>query len=152
MPHDKTFKYADDLKRLPDCPPADYKEVSTVAFRWIHADIEHQNNFLPALKINPHRKLPNAQLACKGYGLSLYDDLGKAEEALQRQLARRRDFAEVVGTCVATLFIDPPDGAGSVPEQANFGHFTFHEYICCDFSKKVMSITDINTHGSDIES
>lgn len=132
-----TFKYPEARIDLPNCPPPDYKETETTAFRWVHKDSGHPNNFLPMKFIKPDMVLRTPEVWCKSLGLSFFDTVIGAIEAWERRTERTPKFKEQVGDHIAEICIRKEDGVASQPEEKNFGHFTFHEYICCDFSQNI---------------
>ncbi|MFA7273414.1 MAG: hypothetical protein WC044_06070 [Crocinitomicaceae bacterium] len=124
-----TYKYQEKLKDLScECPQEDLlKPFKGKAYRFVHEDENHVNNFLPVLMISPSRieDFEECSKKCIGYGLSLYDDFNKAEKKLISHLNRKPLLADVLGNCVAEGNLTPSDGKAS--EIDSNGHFTFHE-------------------------
>jgi hypothetical protein len=77
---------------------------------------------------------------CKALGLSFFTDKDKARLFFQKRTAKSPVFAKIAGEHIATVFISPEDGVAAMPEETNSGHFTFHEYIWCEFQQKIESI------------
>jgi hypothetical protein len=94
--------------------------------------------------IKPDQILRTKELECKAWGLSFFDTLAGAKESLQIWMVKIPNFGKEVGDHIATLSINPEDGIASEPERKNFGHFTFHEYICSDFTSKITNLEPIS--------
>lgn len=137
------FKYQELLVLTQNCPPSNYREVSMKAFRFIHYPSEHPDNFVPVQLQNPSRKFDDDEARCKALGLSFFDDKGKAILFFRKRVAKFQRFAKIVGERIATISVSPEDGKASAPEETNFGHFTFHEYVRCDFHQKIDSVEPI---------
>jgi hypothetical protein len=138
---EKQFKYAKWMSDLPACPPPDCREVEMTGWRFVQHDVEYPNNFQPVYVINPGR-FPR-KIPCKALGLSFYSSSEEAKKAWIEQVESHPNFSVVVGMHVAQLKISQKDGVASLPDESNFGHFTFHEYIWADFAKKVVSTEPI---------
>lgn len=134
------FKYAEWMTDLPDCPPADCREVEITAYRFVHVDLHHPNNFKPNRLLQPNRVLLSNKIKCKAWGLSFFDSPSDARASFARQVSKIPDFAKFVGTHLATVQLNPDDGIASQPDETHFGHFTFYEYIWADFTLKVISV------------
>ncbi|MCE7924475.1 MAG: hypothetical protein DYG98_15625 [Haliscomenobacteraceae bacterium CHB4] len=136
------FKYQSLLDLVPNCPPSGYREISVTAFRFVHAQ-NHPDNFKPVQLIYPSRKFEDDDTRCKALGLSFFTEKNKARLTFQKISAKSPSFAKTVGEHIATISISPEDGAFIVPKETNSGHFTFHEYIGCDFQQKIENIEPI---------
>ncbi|MFD0762704.1 hypothetical protein ACFQZW_11485 [Lutibacter aestuarii] len=140
-------KYAEDISNLDcDCPPSEnYVEEEKVAYRWVHSDIEHPYNFIPVLKIDPNRidDFDDCDDKCKGYGLSLFNDLKKAENRLTSFLKRKPLLAKTLGNAIAEGTIEKNEGIAS--ESDKRGHFTFHEDESCDLKPKFTIVKQLNS-------
>jgi len=134
------FKYPDWRLGLENCPPQEYREIETAAYRFVHEDLRHPNNFVPVQIIKPQHQFQTSDARCKALGLSFFSELGAARRFFHRQMKHNPRYGKVVGNRVASLQIAPDDGVASEPEPENFGHFTFHEYLWTDFSQKIRSI------------
>lgn len=138
------LKYGEWMKDLPECPPPNYKEVSITAYRWVFKDSGHPNNFTPRRMIRPDHVYRNAELMCKAWGLSFFDNFAGARDRLNILLDKTPNIIKEVGDHIATLSISPEDGIASEPESKNYGHFTFFEYICTDFTSKATTSEPIS--------
>lgn len=143
---EKQFKYAEWLERLPNCPPSEYTEVSKKAFRFVYSDLNNPNNFKPAQVLKPSRQFQNDVGRCLALGLSVFEQSAQAVAFFKFQTRRFPAFGKIVGDHLAEIFIEPDDGLASTPEETNFGHFTFHEYIWCDFLQKIRSVEPLSTN------
>lgn len=137
------FKYTDWRLGLENCPPQKYREIEATAYRFVHEDLGHPNNFTPVQIIKPQRQFQTDDARCKALGLSFFAEIDAARKFFQRQMKYNPRYGKVVGNRIAFLQIAPEDGLASEPERENFGHFTFHEYIWADFSQKILSIEPI---------
>ena len=138
----RAYKYRKLHESLKGCPPTDYREVSIIAFRFVHHPND-SNNFLPVQLLSPSRKFEDDDAHCKALGLSFFADKIKAKSFYQKRIAKSPRFAKIVGENIATLLICPEDGVAAVPEETNSGHFTFHEYLECDFQKRIENVESI---------
>lgn len=132
------MKYKSEHSKLTcTCPPEDsFENKSLTAYRWVHEDIEHENNFKPVLLINPSRidDIDSCEQKCNGYGLSLFIDEKKAERKLKAYLERKPKLKKVFGNSIAKGEIDDDDGVVDEPNKQ--GHFTLHESESCNLEDK----------------
>jgi hypothetical protein len=143
--HDMTYKYQLYLENIPDCPPENYSEINKSAFRWLHEEIDNDNNFKPVLLQSPKRALNMNHLnKCKGYGLSLFNTANGAIERYLDIIASKPNLIETFGNSLGEISLTNKDGVGSEPETNNNGHFTFHEYENTDLTKKIIKFAAIN--------
>jgi hypothetical protein len=129
------FKYQADLPPT-NCPPANYQPTNREAYRFVHEDVNHPNNFLPVFKIKPARKLSTTDdsQVCKGYGLSMFDTLENASNRYNSLTADNPNIWRSIGTHIAKGQLTERCGVcGSVDSR---GHFTFHEYEGIDLVNK----------------
>jgi hypothetical protein len=144
----KRLKYAVALNEFPNCPPMTYKELNESAFRWVFRD-NLAASFLPlnVIKEPPQRMLDEADLMCKGFGLSLFDTFDHANARYLALYKRKRgishdDFVAEKGDAIAELVLTGEEGLFGDKNEAN-GHFTFHEFETTDLTKNVLSMDDI---------
>ncbi len=145
------FKYQSEFdgNNLVNCPPEGYGQLKMTSYRFVFEDILHQNNFKPALLIDPGRlnSRMNPEKKCRGFGLSLYQDKGGAKSSFQEWMTKTRGtFVKRVGNSLASVELDREDGLGSKPNPENFTHFTFHEYAQTDLTKKIGQIEKMAVH------
>lgn len=123
------FKYKEIHSQLTcDCPPSDsFGPCNMIAYRWVHENFEHENNFKPVLKINPTRidEFESCEKKCQALGLSLFNDSQKAENKLKSFISRKPMLANILGNSIARGQINENDGVANQPDRT--GHFTFHE-------------------------
>lgn len=96
-------------------------------------------NFTPVKLLQPNRYFNSEKSACLATGLSMFEDKVKARAFFRERIKKFPRFTNIVGSHIATLNIDSEDGVASIPEELNFGHITFHEYLWCDFYQKVIA-------------
>ena len=137
------FKYPDLRLGFENCPPQEYREIDTTAYRFVHEDSRHPNNFTPVQIIKPQRSFQTDDARCKALGLSFFKEHDTARQFFQRQMKYNPRYGKVVGNRIAFIQVAPNDGVASEPERENFGHFTFHEYLWTDFSQKILSIEPV---------
>jgi hypothetical protein len=125
------------------CPPIDLlKSINEKAFRFVHEDINHNNNFLPPLIIEPTRieDFSDCEKQCEGYALSIFNDFNKAEKKLTRLLSHKPLLKDVLGNCIAEGIIEVNDG---LVDNPNHGHYNLHEYKGIDLALKFKIIKKI---------
>jgi hypothetical protein len=149
----KDFKYAPEIGLFDACPPKEYDEQMQIAFRWVHENLSNENNFKPLAYQNPQlvNKWISDELRCKAHGLSFFNTFEGAKEKFMQETIKRPNFPKRIGNCIATVQLTGNCGVSSKPETLNFGHFTYHEYICSDLAENIESVTKIlksNTYGS----
>lgn len=149
----KEFKYAQEIRVFNACPPKQYEEQEQIAFRWVHEHLGNPNNFKPLAYQNPElvNKWISDDLRCKAHGLSFFNTFQGAKDKFMQETIKRPNFSKRIGNSIATVQLNTNDGVCSKPEILNFGHFTFHEYICIDLLENIKSVTKIlklNTDGS----
>jgi hypothetical protein len=132
------YKYAHFINELTACPPPHYENREFTAYRFVFADINHTNNFLPVLAIKPSRAISTEftqdDTKCLGYALSLFDTFENAGRRY-RQISRyNRNFSKMVGTHIAKGEIATTDGLASSPDDT--GHISLHEYQHTDLKMK----------------
>lgn len=142
------FKYLNefDKLKLTNCPPSEYKPLRMTAYRFMFQDPMHPNNFKPVFLLNPQRinDAKDYTSKCQGFGLSLFVEEGGAKAKYARFMFKSKGkFAKLVGTYLASLVLTEEDGVGSEPEEYNFSHFNFHEYLGTDLAQKVVDIEKI---------
>jgi len=75
----KRVKISKTNRRNPNCPSPVCRTIAIEAFRFVFEDINHRNNFLPVLLINPKRQLTEDSEKCSGYALSFFCSIGKSK-------------------------------------------------------------------------
>ncbi|HRJ42001.1 MAG: hypothetical protein KJZ86_18005 [Caldilineaceae bacterium] len=130
---------------LEDCPPAYYESRDFIAYRFVFANLDHTNNFLPALKISPRRvnspSFASDTARCLGYAFSLFDTLENARQRY-RQISRfNRNFHKILGTHIARGQIESSEGLASPPDR--HGHISLHEAESVDLVAKFRVVEEI---------
>lgn len=146
---EKKLKYLHYLEMFKDCPSSDFKEVDRDAYRWTRSPVNF-NDFIPINIINepPPRMLEDADKMCMGYGLSMFNSLINSLNKYQREYKKRRhhqreQFIQDKGSYISLLKLAKNDGIADEPNEVNFGHFTFHEYIHTRLEHKVLNLYNI---------
>lgn len=130
------FKYQDeiDIAISQGCAlPVLHEPNERIAYRFVF-DHEHPNNFLPALKIKPKRRL-DASIRITGYALSCFEDKDKAKTRYQNLTNSFKNIRTEIGNCLSSGKIENTDGMvdDTIPETS---HFNLFEFENCDLSKK----------------
>lgn len=117
------LKYQKYTKNIPNCPPSECKPANMEAFRFVFGDIDHRNNFLPALLIKPARRLSKDSDRCSGYALSFFNTLEKAKSRYFELRKKHKNIGKNLGSHIAKGFINKTDSI--VTEINKIGHFDF---------------------------
>jgi len=141
-----SLKYHDMIKDLPDCPPITGKNITTDSYRFVFNDINHKNNFLPALIITPKRInskiFSEDRMKCSGYALSLFNKLENAIKRYVKLQKSVRNIKKTIGDHIASGLIDKSDGY--VTEPNKHGHFDLHEFDDVHLKNKFSVIYDLS--------
>jgi len=136
------LKYAAYLCKFPSCPPATCRPTRRKVFRFVHASLDHPNNFRPVRLISPSRRLPgDAAGRCSEFGLSVYDTEQHALAAYAAVLKTCPNFPKTVGTHLAEVSLTEQDGLLGEPSRQ--GHADFHEYAVADLVAAAKVIAEI---------
>jgi hypothetical protein len=100
------------------------------AFRWVFADINHPNNFLPIPKTNPSRVYTDF----KDWALSFFISKKQAKDRLLHLTSNSAKLYKKLGTHTAEGIINKIDGLCE-DECDSDGHFNHFEYEGTDFYK-----------------
>lgn len=148
-----TFKYSEKINILGiiNCPPDECSAVedADVYYRWVHGNIEHENNFIPVLEINPKRiHSPNFNKnskKCLGFALSMHDNLENSSNHFHNVLADLPNFFQIVGTHIVALNMNINDGYRTKPSLNPFnkGHFDFFEQKNIDWIERISNTFEI---------
>ena len=113
---------AEMLAAIPNCPgTASGRDCK--AYRFVHSDKAHVNNFLPLALIDPARKLPGDIERCSSYALSLYETREQAVTDYNNIKKVAKKFPKQAGDCVAEVTLRPIDGVATSTDHR--GHFDF---------------------------
>ncbi|MFK7979311.1 MAG: hypothetical protein AB8G86_04985 [Saprospiraceae bacterium] len=124
------FKFSEIISILEtDCPPKEFEQKETKAFRWVFEAMENELNFSPQYLKKPARfqKQP-PDIKCKAVGLSFFSTEENAR--MRFNILTARMLASVknkVGENVAAGIIYEKDGVSDIPDKK--GHFTLHPYL-----------------------
>lgn len=140
------LKYGQYINELGNCPPAYYEGRTFVAYRFVFENLQHRNNFLPVLAVNPKRisspEFAANQAKCLGYALSLFDSVANAERRYQQISRYNKNFYKTVGTHIAGGQIVKADGLAS-PVDDN-GHISLHESEQAALSAKFRVLGEVH--------
>ena len=128
-----------DEFKLSDCPSSSVVKIQITAYRWSHAPIGNELNFLPNILYDRMRERPSRHLEpkdiCANCNLSFFIK----EETAMRFLKVTRERLEkkhqpfTYYTHIAFGPIEENDGRATIIKKDHFG---FYEYEKCDFAKK----------------
>lgn len=146
---EKKLKYKEYLGNFPNCPSPDFIEVERDAYRWTHHPL-FVNDFIPVNLINepPARMLDDSDKMCIAYGLSMFSSLINSLTKYQLEYKKRRphqkeQFKEDKGNYIALIKLMMSDGVADIPNETNYGHFTFHEYSETSLENRVSNFQNI---------
>ena len=143
------FKYSEKINILgiSNCPPNECSAVEDggIYYRWVHEDIEHQNNFIPVLEINPKRihtpSFSEDSQKCSGFALSMYDTFNNSQNEYLRICQKNSNFPRFVGTHVAKLTLYFGDGYKTPSSRK--GHFDLFEGEALDLIERISEVFKI---------
>jgi hypothetical protein len=136
------FQYEMDVAHLPNCPPSRCVPKTVIAYRYVHSDSSHRNNFLPPRLISPQRKLPDSdEVKCSEYALSFYTDKQKAITKYRELCTSFKGFPKLVGTAIAKCNIQPEHGLCSLPNRLT--HFDLFQFANVNFISSIASHEEI---------
>ena len=139
------YKYKDFHSKLECiCPLGDLKSIEKEAFRFVFKNLNHKNNYLPPLAINPSRidESETCDKVCEGFALSFYETEKQANTKLKKILERKPLLADTLGNCIAKTFITKKDGVADKSKKD--GHFNFHETEQINFKFKYEIVKEIS--------
>ena len=128
------LKYQASIEDVDDCPPQRAVSVACKAFRFVHSDLNHQNNNLPTAMIDPSVYPPGHSMHCHSWALSLFSSQELAEKKYKKCISARPLVAQRVGTHLASGDIKESDGK-IMPAGAS-GHFSLFESDSFDFHER----------------
>ena len=137
-----SFKYADAIKDIKDCPPDTCSSRRTQAFRVVFSDPPNTQSFLPVAMRNPGRRLDPKSL-CIAYGLSFFDSIGHLKAKMRILKKNYPRIEATIGSKIAEGVIEQKDGKSNTPNSS--GHFTLHEFRECELHKKFTVVADAIT-------
>ncbi len=132
----KRFEHQELLDNLTvPCPPEDFEERETVAYRWVFETIADELNFVPQYLKNPRRfKLKEDRIKCIALGLSFFDSEKNARwrfEDLKKTLPE--DVWHRMEKNIASGTLKPDFGVHNEPNHE--GHFTFYPFEQIDLKQ-----------------
>jgi hypothetical protein len=146
---DKKLKFKQYLEKFPDCPSADFIEVERAAYRWTNNPLS-VNDFIPINLISepPPRMLDDSDRMCLAYGLSMFDTLLNSLSKYQKEHNKRRphqreQFKQDKGSHISLIKLTKDDGIADIPNDRNYGHFTFHEHSKTNLQAKILTFYNI---------
>jgi hypothetical protein len=132
----RPYKYASQFKGIEGCPSAvDAPFPEDGAFRIVHQDLTHPNNFRPVAEIDPGRFAEHkGGCPCDAWALSLFEKRNQLAAQILRVEQFSRLWRKRVGTYGVLLRITNAHGRRSRATKS--GHFSFFEYS--DFDAKTL--------------
>lgn len=137
------LRYAAHIQPISNCPPVDAVACTRVAFRWVHGDLEHPDNFLPKALCG-RRNHPEDPVAgcCSDFALSFYDSLQHAIRKFSHLERRYGGIRQTLGDHVAEIQLELEDGIATPPNR-RWGHFDLHEHDGRNFATRCQNTTPI---------
>ena len=126
------LKYAEHIECLQNCPPGNCQKCTRDAFRFVFADINHPQNFLPVALKNPSRLLGDDTKRCSDHALSFFNSRENAIGAFQRMSRRFKNIRKTIGDHLATGTLQPQDGVATPVSRS--GHFDLFEEDDCQLA------------------
>ncbi|MBI4646716.1 MAG: hypothetical protein HY738_09040 [Bacteroidia bacterium] len=133
------YKYK-ELNILDICPPHDARPIDMELFRWSFNKINHPDNFLPCIILNPSRRLPDDNEKCRACALSFYISLDAAIKCYNNLTENAKK--KLGYTHIATGNVNNKDGVATKPQK--HGHLSFHESKNANFPEKFEIIKSLN--------
>lgn len=124
------LKYADKIKCVQSCPPAGVAPRVCQAFRFVHPDINHQNNYRPP-EIIKHRDYDSVEEECSALALSFFATAEQARAEFNELKKGNKHIGKRIGDHLATVTIGDNDGMATSPGAD--GHFDLFESSECNF-------------------
>jgi hypothetical protein len=134
------YKYRNIISALYNCPPYNCYSAEIDAFRFVHKDINHENNFLPGILIKPNRTNDQSdKFICSYCGLSFFSSIDQAKTRYSK-LRFSKKIAKIIGTHIAHGKLAPDDGVITPPNEE--GHFDLHEFESANLKTKFTIICE----------
>ena len=119
------FKYGNNLRAFPNCPPPAASNGASIGFRFVHNPITARC-FLPtALKSRTNRA--QALGGCSAFGLSMFTTEAGARAKFARLKVLNPNIGKSIGDHVALVKLDSSCGLQTTPDPN--GHFDLHEFV-----------------------
>jgi hypothetical protein len=125
------LKYQAQIDEVVDCPPEHASPQSCDAFRFVHSNLQHENNSTPTALIDPSIYPPNSNLHCDSWTLSFFTTQEAAVKKFNASLRARPRLRERIGDHLAQGRIEEKDGLCT--PTSRHGHFSLHESVAFDF-------------------
>ena len=125
------LKHCDCLNLIPNCPPSYAAPENRRAFRFVHAELEHENNFLPPAILKPSRVFPEDQ-RCDALALSMFNSVESAVAEFTELAKTVRHIRKAIGSHLAEGTIDTTHGMVT-PVEAS-GHFNLFAADSAEFT------------------
>lgn len=132
------LKYEKEIATIKSCPPKNCKPGTREAFRVVHADFSHPNNFRPSVAINPQRAFPNDEKKCSACALSLFTTKDAVINFIHSIEKTNPKIRKSLGGHIASGVVQPSDGLLSIPD--NHGHFDLFEAAGANLAQRFKAI------------
>lgn len=122
------FKYRAQIREIVRCPDEPHFTSVGVGYRFAHADVGHDGNYLPIALIQPDRKLHGQKPVgecCTGWSLSMYTTLDALQNRVRKAGAYAPKFLKRVGDHFIQIKLTPACGVHT--DINDEGHFDFFE-------------------------
>ena len=125
------LEYHAFISKIDQCPAAATMRCSEPAFRAVHADLNHTDNFLPQAITQPERLAKaSKRKQCGLWSLSLYSDPDQLRSLILKVEETSPEFRKVVGDWYAKMDVQAHHGRRT--QEDGFGHYNFYQYTNFD--------------------
>ena len=135
------FKYSEEMLQLPSCPPRSAEAIDGKVFRFFHADMADDKNYLPPAKLQPTRKWKSDEEKCEGFGLSMFFSQEKAEAYFSELRLAVPKIDKRIGTHIAAAQIVVDDGIAT--SEDGKGHFSLFESSECSLQGRFQLVKEL---------
>jgi hypothetical protein len=120
------LKHAQELGKLPNCPPPTAAERQATAYRFVRIPVD-ADCFVP-VALTPARRVnrKNTRLSCSSLGLSMFGTEEQARAKFGALFERIPEIRKSIGTHLAQVYLMPFHGLQTYPAET--GHFDLFEY------------------------
>lgn len=139
-PEASEMRYHAFISKLDSCPAHATLRCNEPAYRVVHSDLKHPDNFVPQAVSQPDRlATASDSRQCGLWSLSLYRDPQQLRNLILKMEKTSPKFRKIVGDHYVKLDMKEHDGRRTPDDQ--FGHFNFYEYTTFD------AHTAVQEHG-----
>lgn len=139
------LKYAEELERYQNCPPAEAAPREQDAYRFVH-DPMSGDDFTPIAVKDPTREFQDSYSRCISHSLSFFATPLQAWERFRQLQGSFRKIAKRVGTHLAKGRLTAADGRATPINE--WGHFSLFEFEGIELSPKFEIVYALDGHGN----